>query len=349
MKKILLIGHTMARGGASHVLTLLANGFANMGYNVDLLFFRIREKYTISENVRVVSLFDSNANPSLFKSLLAVKRYLKENEYDVVLSFLLNVNLLVLICRSKTKHPRLIISERNDPKKASNKFLFILSKYLYKKAEKVVFQTKRVQSYYSSEIINKSTIILNPISVEAEQKEIADSKEIVSVGKLYPQKNHELLINAFKIVHEEFPMYVLKIYGEGPLRSKLQTQINDLNLSECVFLEGNRNNVQSLIANAEMFVLSSDYEGLSNALLEAMAIGIPSISTACAGSDEIIMDQENGLLVPVNDYNELSKAMIKLIRDRNLRERIQKNSKKIRELVKDSNVIRQWIELVQEK
>ena len=113
-----------------------------------------------------------------------------------------------------------------------------------------------------------------------------------------------------------------------------------------MLLEGNRPDVQEQIQDAEMFVLSSDYEGLSNALLEALAIGIPSISTNCAGSDEIIIDGENGLLIPVGDEKALYKAMGKLADDIELRKHINANAKKIRDKVEKKNVIQTWIDLI---
>lgn len=346
MKKVLLLGHTMARGGASHVLALLAEGLAEKGYEVELVFLRIRAEYQTNNCIKMRALFDPEAEPSKYECYKAIKKCIGNSDADIIISFLIEVNIIALLTNRGKK--KIIISERNDPKVASNKIVFYASKILYGKADQIVFQSERVKKYYSDDIQKKSKIILNPIDLQVDQQGIQHSKNIVAVGKLYPQKNHKLLIQAFYEFSKINPEYKLHIYGEGPLREELTRIIHENDLVGKVILEGNRPDVQKQIKDAEMFVLSSDYEGLSNALLEALAIGIPSISTSCAGSDEIITDGENGFLVPVGDKQRLIEAMKLLASDGELRKLFQTNGKKIREKVMKENVINSWIDLIQD-
>lgn len=115
-------------------------------------------------------------------------------------------------------------------------------------------------------------------------------KKIVTVGRLTVQKNQKLLIESFSEVLKKYPNIILEIYGDGEKREELKYIIKTLGVSNNVIFKGNILNVHEAIADAGLFVLSSDYEGLSNALMEAMMMGLPCISTTCAGSDELISD-----------------------------------------------------------
>lgn len=135
--------------------------------------------------------------------------------------------------------------------------------------------------------------------------------EIVTCGRLTEQKNHKLLIDAFAEVQKIYPFATLKIYGEGVLREKLQNQIDSLNLNEKVFLMGATNDVAKALQTADLFVLSSDYEGMPNALMEAMAAGVPCISTdcPCGGPRELFGEDASDKLVPCNDSAQLAEAI----------------------------------------
>lgn len=139
--------------------------------------------------------------------------------------------------------------------------------------------------------------------------------EIVTCGRLTEQKNHRLLIDAFAEVQKIYPFATLKIYGEGVLREKLQNQIDSLNLNEKVFLMGATNDVAKALQTADLFVLSSDYEGMPNALMEAMAAGVPCISTdcPCGGPRELFGEDASDKLVPCNDSAQLAEAICKVL------------------------------------
>ena len=248
------------------------------------------------------------------RALRALKR---ELNVDAALSLGKVANWINAMSRGKEK---VICSERSNPKKAWGK-QFFLTRWILWRADFVVFQSERIQEMYGSCIRRKSCILKNPVlRPEAASKE--RDKEIVTMGRLTAQKNHALLLGAFSRFHALFPEYRLKIFGDGELEAEMRRQIRNLRLSEVVTLERNDPEVHRRIRRAEMFVLSSDYEGLSNALLECMSMGIACISTRCEGSVDVIRDGENGLLVDIGDEVQLAKAMETLARDPGLRQRL---------------------------
>lgn len=344
MKKITFIGHTMNRGGASKVLSILSNHFSEIGYEVELVFFHIKNKYEISDRVNLVQLFDNNEKIKSLKALLLLRKYFKKTDSEIIVSFLMPVNLLVIIA-SRGFNKKIVISERNDPLKSKGRLWMFLSNILYNKADFIIFQTKRVRSYFSNNIQRKSAVILNPVKVDFESIN-RNSKKIVNIGKLYPQKNHRLLINAFYEIQKKYQDYSLHIYGEGPLRKNLEKQIDNLELKDSVILHGICSNVHKEIVDAEMFVLSSNYEGLSNALMEAMMMGIPCISTDCAGSDEIINNGFNGLLVPIGNSEILFSSMEKLVVDKKLAKEISETGKKDSIEFNKDNVLLKWQKII---
>lgn len=343
-KKITFVIGSMGKGGAERVISLLANEYAKRDWKVDiLLLLEDKSDYTLDENVNLISFANHKISRILYFPVwhYRIRKYLKKTKPDQVISFIARINIITILANLGVKRP-LIISERNDPKQDGRSLITsILTKLLYPLADKVVFQTAWAQSCFPKKITKKSVIIANPIKVEEYATGIL-SKKIVSVGRLIEQKNHKLLIKAFKKVSEKYPDYELMIYGEGRLRGELSNLINELNLSKKVLLPGNSSNIHQEISNAEIFVLSSDYEGLSNALLEAMMMGIPCISTDCAGSIEFIDHEKSGYIVRRGDEKALYEAMIKLIEDKELAKNISLNASLMSNKLKVENIISLW-------
>lgn len=213
-----------------------------------------------------------------------------------------------------------VISERNDPAHfAGSNLTKILSRLLMRCADGYVFQTKEAQAFYGGNIAKHSTIIPNPLFIDKNIIDESDTgkgeKIIAATGRLNKQKNHPLLIKAFKLIHEKHPDYKLIIYGEGPERNRNEVLVKELGLNDCVLLPGAINDVIKTIRNASIYVLSSDFEGMPNALMEAMAVGLPCISTdcPCGGPRELIENGITGILVPVCDEKSLSEAMLWMI------------------------------------
>lgn len=285
--RILFTTGCMNKGGAERVVANLANAFAKDNDVSIVITINDAPKYDLNKKIILASLDEGIVGHNLIKKNIKriknLKRFIRNFKPDIIVSFLPEPSYRVLFLSMFNKIP-VIVSVRNDPKIEYKSFKSrLIMKLLYPLAKGFVFQTKEAQEYFSSKIQSKSIVIPNPVDKRFLEKncEGQRSNTIVTVGRLEEQKNHELLINAFSKITNEIPEYKLIIYGEGSLRERLEQQIKNLKLEEKVLLPGVEKNIEEKIYNARLFVLSSNYEGMPNALMEAMALGIPSISTDC--------------------------------------------------------------------
>ena len=217
------------------------------------------------------------------------------------------------------------------------------------KCNAVVFQTEGAKSYFNNKIQSKGSIILNPIRKNLpEHSKEKDSRRIVSVGRLNSQKNYTLLLEAFALFCQKYNDYKLEIYGKGEQEETLKKLAKTLGIEDRVIFEGFRNDVHEKIADATMFVMSSDYEGLSNALLEAMAMGLPCISTDSppGGARMVIKNGQNGLLVPVGNKEKLMEAMDSIAANAEMAEKMGRNAAEMRDLLSEERICSQWEKLI---
>lgn len=344
-KKIMFFIGSMGKGGAERVVANLANDYAEKGWKVEIIMLLTDiQRYPLHPGIRLIPLCHNNRSriQQVPMWLRGIRSLIKRSNPAVVVAFAARINALVLLsCMGLKK--KIIVSERNDPKKDGRTwFIKVAVRILYPFAHTIIFQTTRAMSYFPKSIQKKGKIIANPIYVNALQS-TKPKKKIVSVGRLSAQKNHKLLIEAFYQLHRKYPEFTLTIYGEGELRDDLEKQIKSAGLTDSVFLPGICDNIHEEISDACMFVLSSDYEGLSNALLEAMMMGIPCISTDCAGSEEYIDHGVNGWLSPKGNADELCKAMETLILDEALKKELGRNGRKsVEQICRREAVFAQW-------
>ncbi|HHU55792.1 MAG TPA: glycosyltransferase family 4 protein [Acholeplasmataceae bacterium] len=349
-KKITFILGSMGKGGAERVISILANEYADKGWCVNIIMLlEDRCDYRLHPNVELIAFVNKNKGrvQQIPSWLIKIRKYVREHQPDKIVSFVARINILTILACIGLKVD-IIISERNDPKSDGRSPIIRYATYLlYPLSKKVIFQTKWAQSCFPKNIREKSRIIYNPISITCAAKK-NNSKKLVTVGRLAEQKNHMLLIDAFAKISERHSEYTLHIFGEGILRDLLKRKIQEIKLQDRVILEGNVSNIHERISDAEMFVLSSNYEGLSNALLEAMMMGLPCISTDCAGSNEVIKNGINGLLVPIKNSFSLSSAIEKLIKDKELASQLSINAVKDSIKFSSENVLEQWGEVIED-
>lgn len=346
-KKLLIILGSLGRGGAERVISLISNYCHSRGWQVKigLLLFNDVE-YPIDSAIEVIDL--SGQGQSRIKRLplwlAGIRKLAKEYKPDVILSFAARINVIVqLACFGLRK--KIIVSERNDPfMDGRSRFVDLMTTLLYPMARAVVFQTQRAQSYFKKLRLKNALIITNPISAACLAGERTPGK-IVTAGRFTAQKNQKLLLDAFFHVQKEFPEASLWLYGRGELENDLRSQAAALGIAEKVHFEGNVSDLHRRIADANMFVLPSDYEGLSNALLEAMMMGIPCIATDCAGCDEYIRDHENGLLVHVGDGSALAEAMKELLARPELADKLASASMADSAAFEQNTVLEKWLSL----
>ena len=337
-------------GGAEKVSCAIASFLVSKGHKVELLTMSNGSAtYPLDERVsRYCLLKESERKNFLLNNIIRFARFVKYllgYKPDVYLAMLPR-NIITMLSMKFLTSAKVIAAERATPasykQKIQKKLLSLASK-----ADGWVFQTNEQKGWYTSRTsLDNPIVIPNAINTDVlKQGESVDrSKTIVSAGRLTDQKNHELLINAFARIAEKHSDYNLMIYGEGPNREKLSNQISRLNLNNRVFLPGYSSDVVSSVSKSSLFVLSSDFEGMPNALMEAMAMGVPSISTDCGGGGAkfLIENEKNGLLVPIGDVDALASAMDRVLSDRAFSEKISKNARTLCKTLAPDVIYGQW-------
>lgn len=354
-KKLLFHINSMGKGGAERVVSVLSEKFARDGYEVMIAtLWRAEEEYQIPERVKRINLGDDRSYEKLgrirlaFKRLWDLRRLIKKEDPDLVISFCNKANFRCSYCMLGMKTP-LLVSVRNDPRIDYLPHKYGVS-WMEKKASGCVFQTEDARACFDTEFQRKSKVILNPIDekyFETNERALEPSKYLVTVGRLSTQKNQLLLLKAFSLIREELPEYQLRIYGEESeqgVKDKLVKYTEQKQMQDCVLFMGQSSHLEQEIRDASLFVLSSDYEGMPNALMEAMAMGIPVISTdcPCKGPAELIEDGVSGLLVPVGEEKEMASAMMRVLKDREFWKRLSRNGMEIKKKASSDRVYREW-------
>lgn len=320
-KKILFYINSISYGGAEKVLVNLANSLSINGYQVIVVTsFKDDEEYILHESVKRLLLDSGEEDKTFLKRnisrVLKLRKICTFEKPSIVISFMAEPNFRSIIA-TRFLGIKTLISVRNDPNMEYKSLLFkILAHLLFPLVDGCVFQTEDAKKWFSKYVQKKSRIVFNQVDENFFNVNFSGNRQnIVTVGRLEKQKNHKLLIKAFSNVAEYFTSDDLHIYGNGSLFFELQEYIKDLNLEKRVFLKGTFDNLHEVIHSSKLFVLSSNYEGLPNALMEAMTMGIPVISTDCpCGGPKLLVENEtSGILVPVEDESELTKAIIRVL------------------------------------
>lgn len=340
---------TLLEGGAERVISILSAELAKQEPVEILLYFDSKPFYYIPDNVKITYVCRETGKTNIFVNLLWMRRYFNKNA-KAVISFLAPFNMLAIIATlfSKTK---IIVADRNDPRKVpTQKFVRSLRNFLYRFADGVVVQTQRNNQYFSRCIQRKSTVIANPIDLRdnaGTALTTAKRHKIVAVGRLIAQKNPMMLLRAFTRFVKCHPDYELVCYGEGNMRSQMETYIRENALQEKVFLPGSQKDIFHHIKDAEFYIMSSNYEGMPNALMEAMCLGLPVISTRVSGAEDYIIPGENGLLVDVGDEDGLLQAMETLANDPKKREALGRQAVNLNKVLEVSAITKQWLSFIE--
>lgn len=350
MKIAFFIGG-MGSGGAERVISILANSFIKLGWNVDIvLLLRNEVIYDLEKSINLVDFTGKYKEyaKNIVVWIKKIRNYIKQEKPTCIISFVGRINALVLTASMGLETP-IIVSERNDPQHdGRSKLMLYYCNLTYKLAAAIIFQTKYEKKCFSRHHENRSYIIPNPVIVSKPKDCMPHYMLISTAGRLVKQKNHKCLIKAIAYLRKKYPNIKCIIYGDGELRDSLLDEIRNLGLSNNVELPGNVSDINRKISESGIFVLSSDYEGLSNALIEAMMLGKACISTNYPGANEIIQNEVNGLLTPCNDPIQMSKCIERLIENRNgIRERLCKKALEDSEKYSLDSVIRKWINVIE--
>lgn len=350
--KIAFYIDTMVRCGAQRVMANLINYYLEQNYDVVLINdFPLSDsipQYVFPSNLIRHYLHEKNKKGFFLKNIqrvLRLRKVIKMEKPSIAISFLGRVNIRFLIATIKMPLKK-IVSVRNDPRHeyGSSSIYKSLSNMLFRLADGIVFQTQEASLYFDKVLERKKAIIPNSVDPVFFDTPYIGGEGIVTFGRLEPQKKHSLLIDSFGEIASKYPNINLFIYGVGSLEKKLKEQIENSGLSKRVFLMGVTDDVRKELSKAMLFVLSSDYEGMPNALMESLAVGVPSISTdcPCGGPRDLIQNGVNGILVPCDDKRSMVNAIDNMLANNRLRQTISENARKTAKLFSPTIINEKW-------
>lgn len=347
---------SLTAGGAERVISNLANESAARGYEVFMLTDSMEDKeyHRLDERVKRIMIPKPEKNGRAANAIGRVTKLrsvVKETHAAMLVSFIGKSNLRAVLA-TRFLRTGVVVSVRSAPaREYPTKLMRTLAKVLFGMAEGVVFQTEEARAFFSKRIRNKAAVLMNPLHPDfiRERYQGERRQEIVTVGRLHEVKNHEMLIAAFAALAEDYPALTLRIYGDGDRKEKLSAYIDELHMQGRVVLEGDQGGMAERIKASRIFVLTSNVEGMPNALLEAMALGLACVSTdcPCGGPRTVIRDGENGLLVPVGDTAALERALRRILSDPELEERLGANAAAIQKDLAPERVNQMWMDYIE--
>lgn len=346
-KKISIFIGALTSGGAERVISIISKELLKYFKEVEIVVYADKPIfYDIDKRIKIIILEKETKTRNILKNMLWYRKYIKKQ--DIILSFLAHFNIFVIISLLMKKNI-ILVADRADPKFVpQNIILRKIRDFLYNFATGICCQTQKNKEYFSRKLQNKIDVIYNPVynlNKKLESEVIKKENIVVTVGRLVEQKNHKLLIRAFKLVLDKKPEYKLEIFGEGNKREELENYIENLNLKGKVILKGAVKDIYKQIKRAKAFILTSKYEGMSNALLEALIIGVPCISTKVSGATDLIKNGINGILVDSNE-EEIAKSILFLIDNEEEAKKLSLEALKLQEELEIENIMRKWMTFI---
>lgn len=336
--RLTLVIPALGAGGAERVMATLANAWAGRGEEVTLLTYDDGQEapfYPLDPAVhhRSLGIAASSATPwqsvrNNLRRLRVLRRTIAADDPDAIVSFLDQTNVVVLGASLGLGVP-VIAAEHIDPaQQPLGRSWRALRRVVYPRAVAIVVLTETARAYFPRAIRRRTHVIPNPVVLDRGGPAAAPGdapgpgersgtgSTLIAAGRLTEQKGFDLLLQAFAAVAPRHPGWSLVVWGDGPLRPELERQRDDLGLRQRAFFPGLTDRLHHEMAAAELFVLSSRYEGFPMVLCEAMASGLPAVAFDCpSGPSAIVRDGVDGLLVPPEAVEALSAAMARLMAD----------------------------------
>lgn len=361
--KIVFVVSSLNAGGAERVATTLCNAWSARGDAVTLIQTYSgggKPFYRLSPGVEVISLADlvrgeKRSSVGYVRRLLTLRNLISQREPDVIISFLPNVSVATILATRLMKIP-VIVCERNDPSVRSRLDPWeIASNITFRFADMLTVQTEAVAGKVGAIYPNlkKIRVVHNPLPANpmaCAERRANGAKTLISVGRLAKQKRMDLLIKAFSDLAPHFPEWSLHIYGDGPEKNALGLLIAENGMHHRIFLKGITTEPLKVMAESDVFAMTSEHEGFPNALLEAMSLGLPCIVTDCpSGPREITRNGEDAMLVPLNNQAALTDALYKMMTEEKTRNEFSNRARQsVLHRFNLNAVINRWDELFSE-
>lgn len=354
MANILFITQSLSFGGAAKMLSFVAESLYARQHKVCIVNLKGTQNVTdyersISDGICVKKLLSNDRKKQIFE----IRHIAKEFSAHVIIGFTEIPNALARIVGGALGIPS-VMSERGDPartgvgKGVKNNLVL----RLINTSPGGVFQTEGARAFYGKGLQKRGIVIPNPIFITGgvpntpyEERE----KTVVSVGRLDNfQKRYDVMLDAFKLFSDKHPEYVLKLYGRGVDEEQIAGWVKERGLVEKVKFMGLTTQPMQDTCRDGMFLITSDFEGISNSLLEAMAVGLPCVSTdhTPGGARLLITDHENGLLAPVGDAEKLAAAMCEFAENSELAKKCGENAKDVVNRFAPERIIDMWEEYI---
>ncbi|MDD3206372.1 MAG: glycosyltransferase [Lachnospiraceae bacterium] len=353
MKKIAFYINSLDKGGAQRVIVNLSESLYQSGVEVVLVTTKkAEEEYAVSEGIRRVyseitgKEVTNNRIRNFCHRFHKLRTIWKQEKPDVIVSFI-GKNNFMAIATAAMLPISVAVSVRGEPtEEYYTNAMRMIARHLFRFADGVIFQTEDAKAFFPENVQKKSKILPNPLDTACMRPVFTGKREntIVSVGRIDENKNQKMIIDAFISNHEKHPEMKLIIYGNGEKRESLLQYIKEKQMQEFIEMPGNVSHVPDYIEKARIFILASDTEGMPNALLEAMALGLAVISTdcPCGGPRTIIQSGENGILVPVRDTKALARALEQILENPVLEQKLGANARQVQKKFAPDTVNEQW-------
>ena len=345
--KLLFYINVLSHGGAERVISNVATMMSERGHQCVLATsYPLENEYHLGKKVlryNLVQLPITNFFKRNIYLTYKLRSLLKKEKPDILVSFMAEPNYSACLT-SFFLNVKTILSVRNDPNREyGGLFNSILAKCLFLKSDGIIFQTDDAANWFPRRIKQKGHIIFNSVDESFYKVSLDDNRSgIVSMGRICKQKNHGLLIEAFAKIANRVSDD-LTIYGEGDY-NELKKIAEVRGISGRVHFPGLIEDVANTINHYKVYVLSSDYEGMPNALLEAMAVGLPCISTDCpCGGPRMVFNNEmKEFLTPVGDSDLLAEKLFFLLTNKSLRDKHAFNCKREANKFRPEIINNQW-------
>ena len=350
--KIATIAYLHGAGGAERQIIMLSNEMAMRGHEVHLVVLNeFKSPYEISDKVRVYDLSGKeNGKFRIVKRFVAFKKTIRRIKPNITINYNLQGAYFSLLV-GKSICGKILYSERGDPyDKEYSGLLGKIRDFTCRKVDAMVFQSEGARDFFTLTKKQKAIVIHNSVTVPQNLYPIAKERDnrIVTVGRLHPQKNPHMLLDAFAKIAPCYPETRLDFYGDGELHDELQAKIEAMGMVNRISLHPSRKDIFDCIRTARIFVLPSDYEGMPNALMEAMALGLPCISADCrpGGARTLIENGKNGFIIPVGDVDALTEKIAYLLDNPDVAEDIARKARLLGETHTNKVIFDRWNEFL---